>query len=131
MLSDGRTVMNPTFYFETSHIELPGASLPVRPATSPAPYRQSSFIPRAGGCPEKRVAWPNCRNTKRAHVGPSQPTVLNPTPTSSGCILCTSPKTRCSKAPNLRVRSWDPESDRCMDTELQYPRDAMRLLLSW
>lgn len=61
-------------------------SLPVRPAPSPAPYRQSSFVPRAGGRPEKRETWPNCRNAKRAHAGPSQATVLNPTPTCSGCI---------------------------------------------
>lgn len=70
-------------FWNTPHWTSP---LPVRPAPSPAPYRQLSFIPRAGGCPEKRETWPNCRNTKRAYVRPSQATVLNPTPTSSGCI---------------------------------------------
>lgn len=123
--------MDSTFYFETSHFELPGGTLRVRPASSPAPYRQLSSIPRAGGGPEKRRTWPNCRNTKRVHVGPSQALVLNPTPTSSSCIPHSFPKTRCSKAPNPRVRSGSPESNRCMDTKLEHRREAVRLLLSW
>lgn len=45
--------------------------------------------------------------------------------------VAASPKTRCSKAPHLRVCSGSPESDRYMDTNLQYSRDAMRQLLSW
>lgn len=123
--------MDSTSYFETSHFELPGGTLPVRPASSPAPYRQLSSTPRAGGGPERRRTWPNCRNTERVHVGPSQALVLNPTPTSSGCIPHSFPKTRCSKAPNLRVRSGRPESDRYMDSKLERRREAAGLLLSW
>lgn len=108
ILSDGRMVTDSTFYFETSHFELSGGTLPVRPAPSPAPYRQPSSIPRAGGRPEKRRTWVNYRNTRRVHVGPSQALVLNPTPASSGCIPHSFPKTRCSKAPNPSVRSGSP-----------------------
>ena len=86
-----------TFYLEASHIEHLGATLPIRTAPPPAPCRQPPFIPRAGGRPKKRRTWPNCRHTKRVHIGHSQAIFSNPTPTSSDCILHSFSKTRCNK----------------------------------
>lgn len=92
ILSDvGRTVMNPTFYFETSHIELPGATLPVRPATSPAPYRWSSFIPRAGAA--QRKGWPGLisETPRELTLDPPSPLSLILHQHPVACILRTSP----------------------------------------
>lgn len=125
ILGEGRTVMNSTFYFETPHMELPVFLLDLlllQLLTDNRHSYQELGAAQRKGRPGLIVEMP-----RELTLDPPRPLSL----ILHQHAVAASPKTRCSKAPHLRVCSGSPESDRYMDTNLQYSRDAMRQLLSW
>lgn len=117
--------MNSTFYFETPHMELPVFLLDLlllQLLTDNRHSYQELGAAQRKGRPGLIVEMP-----RELTLDPPRPLSL----ILHQHTVAASPKTRCSKAPHLRVCSGSPESDRYMDTNLQYSRDAMRQLLSW